>query len=1216
MGRHAKTPCLLAIVLALFASVSAASAAAKALVNSIGANSIGVTGGTFNNPRGLAVNRTGAGGVAAGTLYVVDSANNRIQQFGPTAAFVRAWGWGVRDGGAEAQVCTVAAGCMAGLPGAGAGQLTTPQGIAVDQSNGTLYVTDQGNRRVDVFSPTGAFEGAFGWGAASGADAFEFCAYPSPCSAPNTIGAAAGQAGKFGSAIGYPAVDPSAHDIYVADRTNRRIDVFTPTFTGGLVTAVGFLRGFGWDVSSVSGAAFEVCSGADCKAPGTVGTDPGRFGSSSPTEVGVDSSGNVYALDAANNRVQKFDATPSPVAASFGSVELSLSANFGSGALRDLAVDATTGDIVVAGSRSAESGKVGTVQLSPAGVFVDRGLGLAATASTGVGLAGDALGGNLYVASNTIGNHRVSVLNDTTPTIDPVTAFGATTATFTGTVVSKAFDVTYRFEYSTDGETWLTTPGADVDAGTAPGGIGVSRSVTGLTGSQPYRVRLVATRPLGGGTSVSAEVMFTTSPAAPAVSATKAFPVTSTSATLAALVDPQNEATNYRFEYGSADCSSNPCARVPLEGGEVGSGSGSRLVDAEISGLLPGVQYHFRVVATNDTGTTAGPDTTFRTYPESPPSLADGRAYELVTPPDTRGTPPTGAPFQGTDTWLAAPGGNSVIYAGPALPGFEGVGNNDVYEAMRGGNGWESRLLGPSGAQSELPAPGGASPDHRYAFVTTPGRGGADHGSLAQAFAGVENNYVRGPDGSFELVGRGSLGDDPEAVERWITADAKHMIFATGFGPDPSVQLEPNAPPSPRSAIYDRTPAGLHVISLLPGDVTPSADAEFLGVSEDGSSVVFSVGGTIYERRGNAETLKVTAATTTFAGASCDGSRVFYVAGGQILSFDATTQASTVVAAGGGATVVNVSADGTHVYFISTLQLDGVRGTAGANNLYLWSGGATRFVATVAPSDVTGPVNLARWATDVVAPSPGKKQGPANDPSRTTPDGRVFIFQSHAPLTGYDSEGRSEIFRYDAVDADLECVSCSPIAAPPTSGAELQSDLRTDPNSPVNAQSHIANLTEDGGMVFFQTGDALVPDDVDGSVDVYEWREGGVSLISSGRDGGASNLYGVTPDGHDVFFFTREPLLSVDHNDGVGAIYDARIDGGFPGSEVAAPCLEDACQGSLSPAPVLTVSASAGFQSSGNLKLRRRHRTRYKRNCGVRRHHVRNHRDHARGGCR
>jgi hypothetical protein len=42
--------------------------------------------------RGLAVNSTGAGGVPAGSVYVVDSVNNRMQQFSADGSFIRAFG--------------------------------------------------------------------------------------------------------------------------------------------------------------------------------------------------------------------------------------------------------------------------------------------------------------------------------------------------------------------------------------------------------------------------------------------------------------------------------------------------------------------------------------------------------------------------------------------------------------------------------------------------------------------------------------------------------------------------------------------------------------------------------------------------------------------------------------------------------------------------------------------------------------------------------------------------------------------------------------------------------------------------------------------------------------------------------------------------------------------------------------------------------------------
>lgn len=42
-------------------------------------------------------------------------------------------------------------------------------------------------------------------------------------------------------------------------------------------------------------------------------------------------------------------------------------------------------------------------------------------------------------------------------------------------------------------------------------------------------------------------------------------------------------------------------------------------------------------------------------------------------------------------------------------------------------------------------------------------------------------------------------------------------------------------------------------------------------------------------------------------------------------------------------------------------------------------------------------------------------------------------------------------------------------------------------------------VSADGSRVFFDSGDAVVPGDVNGTEDVYEWEDGHLYLISSGR---------------------------------------------------------------------------------------------------------------------
>jgi hypothetical protein len=117
----------------------------------------------------MAVNRTGAGGVPAGTLYSISRVHASVVSFGPRGDLREAWGWGVgQDGGGGGfQRCGPFGEpeypkCLSGGGGGtGKGQLAGPTGVAVDQATGNVYVLNSaGPGRphdvIQVFSADGS----------------------------------------------------------------------------------------------------------------------------------------------------------------------------------------------------------------------------------------------------------------------------------------------------------------------------------------------------------------------------------------------------------------------------------------------------------------------------------------------------------------------------------------------------------------------------------------------------------------------------------------------------------------------------------------------------------------------------------------------------------------------------------------------------------------------------------------------------------------------------------------------------------------------------------------------------------------------------------------------------------------------------------------------------------------------------------------------------
>ena len=103
---------------------------------------------------------------------------------------------------------------------------------------------------------------------------------------------------------------------------------------------------------------------------------------------------------------------------------------------------------------------------------------------------------------------------------------------------------------------------------------------------------------------------------APVVSTGGVPAVTATSATLTGTVNPEGQAATYYFQYGTSTAYGST---TPSPAANAGSGTMNVNVSATAGSLTPNITYHYRVVATNASGTSTGADHTFKTN-AAPPS--------------------------------------------------------------------------------------------------------------------------------------------------------------------------------------------------------------------------------------------------------------------------------------------------------------------------------------------------------------------------------------------------------------------------------------------------------------------------------------------------------------------------------------------------------------------------------------------------------------------
>lgn len=652
--------------------------------------------------------------------------------------------------------------------------------------------------------------------------------------------------------------------------------------------------------------------------------------------------------------------------------------------------------------------------------------------------------------------------------------------------------------------------------------------------------------------------------AAPTVKATWATEVTATSFQGNAVVNPGGLTTTYRFDYITTTAyeanlnAGHPgfegALRIPIGAeAKIFASPSDQEVFQRIAGLSADTSYRYRIVAKNPGGEVVGPERAVRTQEATPDfSLAEGRGWEMVSPVDKNGgsiIPPE--TLFGGGEFQAASGGGSVAYSSPSSFG-ETVGNPAAsqYLATRSSSGWASQNLTLATEASAF----GPEPDG------VPFRLFSADLSLALVLRKPHEFLLLGGPAMQPLT---SLA---EADLRFAgaTPDLSHMVFSTCVAltsdaveiPGGGGACDPKFP-----NLYELSPDGtLRLLNIEPGlsQGTPGAAlaAQSGAISEDGSRAYWTdAAGTLLLRDGT-RTLKV-GDEAGFQTASADGSIAYFTENGHLYRYSISSESSADLTPGGGVIgVLGASLDGSHVYF-----LDG-------GGVELWNEGSTTAVGASADSS-TYP--------------------PATGTARVSADGTTLLFLSHDPLTGYDSNGQNELFRYSDGANSLICVSCNPTGARALGPTSIPGAVANGTEVKIYKPRV---MVEPGNRIFFNTLDSLTPKDANGEVDVYEWRaqgiggcsrsEGCIGLISSGKGANGAGFIDASADGTDAYFLTDESLVGQDP--GSADLYDARIGGGFPEPPAPIPCFGDACQ-PLPPEPEDPTPGTAFYGSERNPKL-------------------------------
>jgi hypothetical protein len=770
---------------------------------------------------------------------------------------------------------------------------------------------------------------------------------------------------------------------------------------------------------------------------------------------------------------------------------------------------------------------------------------------------------------DTEGSRQTFTTPAAAPTVSDESAggVGASTATVNAEITPNGLPTGYHVEYVTEAQfqahEWsgaARAPASDAEAPATSTPIRVSEELAGLQPGTPYRFRFVATSSLGVVSGMQATFSTVT-------------------ATVGASTLPDgrvDELVSTSGNYGE-----------PYEPTAPGYGVAShseRLFQAAFNG--DGVAYVGEPAASGGNGNEGNGEGNEWLASRT----SEGWKTSVISPSPTSGAGETSEPVY---QWFSSDLSSGIVedQAEPPLAPGVPAGCNALYARDNGSEGYTALLTSTrTPGKCGYPLFAGASEDQRQVIFQS-------ERALTANAPLVTEVPARDPNGH-----AGGVGSE--------------VGQTCSFGCN----------------LYEAVAGQLRLVNVLPGPAaTPVSSASFGGVdgeserlpdfsnaiSSDGSRIYWTDTQTgpemdhVYVLENGTDEVQVSGAEAAeYWTATPDGRYALYTEGHRLWQFDTSTGTRQELAGVGlngeapaVAGVVGTNETGppmSYLYFVAENKLatnenaNSETAVFEQPNLYLRHGGVTTFIATLAPRDNQLVNSTLRSEGGDWTPDVGMRT------AQVTGDGQRLVFQSLQRLTGYDNVDAangnliSEVFRYDAGDTQISCVSCDPSGIPPQiHQEENQSQL---PSEGLGRTIMRRWVSEDGGRVFFDSRQSLVPQDENGVQDVYEWEAEGegtclaqvvprlnrgcVSLLSGGDSKDLSFLVDADAKGENVFFEHRGALGEADVAPDKNQLYDARVDGGFPGSSLA--CTGAGCQGAPPAPPIFATPASATFMGAGN----------------------------------